>query len=261
LSEEEETKMAEGPLVHHYARRLHSALAGKTTEVEFGIKKLRGRGAELSGATVSRVEALGKQFRIFFETGHIVLVHLLMWGSWGIYGKDEEWEKPEKRARLIIRSEDRVVVAFSAPIIRLYETAEALQESRWGNSGPDPLREDYARSAAFRSIRQEGDRPIGVVIMDQTVLAGVGNILRNEILFLSGVHPGRRVSSLEDAELQDILSHTEDLMHRWLDGVGGTKEWSVVYQRSGQPCPECGTEIEFSRQDDRVTYVCPNCQG
>lgn len=253
--------MAEGPLVHHYARRLHRALAGKTAEVEFGIKKLRGRGAELSGATVSRVEALGKQFRIFFDTGHIVLVHLLMWGSWGIYGKDEQWEKPEKRARLVIRSEDTVAVAFSAPIIRLYDTAEALQNSRWGNSGPDPLREDYSRSAAFRSIREQGDRPIGVVIMDQTVIAGVGNILRNEILFLSQVHPGCKVGFLEDAELDRILSHAEDLMRQWLEDVEGDKDWSEVYQRSGRPCPECGSEIEFFRQDDRVTYVCPNCQG
>ena len=61
---EEKAKMAEGPLVHHYARRLHGALAGEKTKVEFGIKKLRGRGAELDGATVSRVEALGKQFHI-----------------------------------------------------------------------------------------------------------------------------------------------------------------------------------------------------
>jgi endonuclease-8 len=253
-------EMAEGPLVHHYARRLDSVLADKSAEVEFGIKKLRGRGDELSGAAVSRVEALGKQFRIFFDTGHILLVHLLMWGSWGIYGKDEKWEKPEKRARLILRSEDAVAVAFSAPIIRLYEERESLQQSRWGDSGPDPLREDYSRDAAFRSIRKHGDRPIGVVIMDQTVVAGVGNILRNEILFLSEVHPRRKVSSLRDTKLNEILSHTEDLMHRWLQQIGGKKKWSVLYQRSGQPCPQCGAEIEFFRQNDRVTYICPHCQ-
>ena len=252
--------MAEGPLVHFYADEIHEALEGKVVHVQFGIKKLKGRGKDLGGARVTRVEALGKQFRIFFSTDQVILVHLLMWGSWGVYGAEEEWDKPRKRARLIIRADDAVVVAFSAPIVRLYADPEGMAESRWGNSGPDPLRDDYSRQEAIRSMREEARRPIGIVIMDQTVLAGVGNILRNEILFLCGIDPRRKVGELNDEELEQLMITTEDLMRRWRDSIGKKKNWNVVYQRSGQPCPECGTEIEFFRQDDRVTYVCPECQ-
>jgi formamidopyrimidine-DNA glycosylase len=66
--------------------------------------------------------------------------------------------------------------------------------------------------------------------------------------------------ALSDEELQEILRITEEIMREWLEHMGEDKTLSEVYQRSGQPCPRCGTEIEFFRQDDRVTYACPNCQ-
>ena len=252
--------MAEGPVVHFFAEKLRNVLAGQPVDITFGIKRLKELGPSFSGVRISDVEAVGKQFRIHFEDGRIVLVHLLMWGTWRIYDAGEKWDKPESRARLIIRAPGTVAVAFSAPVIEVFENAEALVASRWGDSGADPLNPDYVPSEAARRIRREGSRPVGTVIMDQQVIAGVGNILRNEILFLSGIDPRRAVSSLEEGELMRILKWTRDLMERWLRNMGKEKNWLNVYQRSGQPCPRCGGTIEFFRQNDRVTYVCPACQ-
>ena len=252
--------MAEGPVVHFFAERFHRVLAGKCASVEFGINKLKGRGDSFADVPVSGVDACGEQFRIRFGDGRIVLVHLLMWGTWRIYEGGEEWDKPRSRARLILWSDDVVAVAFSAPIVRVFEDEGALAESKWGDSGEDPLRDDYSRAGAVWSLRGEADRPIGIAIMDQSVLAGVGNILRNEILFLSRVDPRRTVGSLGDDELDRILDWTEELMERWLRNMGERKNWIHVYRRSGNPCGECGDEIEFFRQDDRITYVCPTCQ-
>ena len=252
--------MAEGPVVHFYANMIHDALQGQELDVEFGINRLKGRGQEFDGVTLDDVQAQGKVFRIRFSDGRIVLVHLLMWGTWRVYDAGEEWDKPESRARLIMRGEGRVAVAFSAPVIRVFENEDELAKSRWGDPGPDPLREDWSEEEFRRRLAKKSDAEIGEVIMDQRVLGGVGNILRNEILFFAGVHPRRVVSDLSDEELRDILDHTIRLMRNWLDNMGGKKEWRRVYQRSGQPCLECGAEIEFFRQNDRVTYACPRCQ-
>ena len=252
--------MAEGPVVHFYANMIRDALQGQDVDVEFGIKRLKGRGQELDGAMLDDVQAQGKVFRILFSDGRVIVVHLLMWGTWRVYDADEEWDKPESRARLILRGDGKVAVAFSAPVIRVFEDEEALSKSRWGDPGPDPLRDDWSEEEFHRRLAEKSDSEIGEVIMDQRVLGGVGNILRNEILFFAGVHPRRVVSELSDDELSDILGHTIRLMRNWLDNMGGKKEWRRVYQRSGRACPECGTEIEFFRQNDRVTYACPQCQ-
>ena len=252
--------MAEGPLVHHYADRLDEVLAGRNVEVEFGIKRLKDRGSEFARARLDRVEAWGKQFHIYFSDGRVILVHLLMWGSWEVYGRGESWDKSREQARLILHTEDRVAVCFSAPIIEILDDGDVDGHPRRGGLGPDPLRDDFDREEALRRVRDEAERPIGPVLLDQTVMAGVGNILKNEILFHAGVHPKRTVDELSSEELEVILDWTIELCERWLNDMGSGRDWQRVYRRSGRPCPECGTEIEFFRQKDRVTYACPCCQ-
>ncbi|MFO7959057.1 MAG: DNA-formamidopyrimidine glycosylase family protein [Candidatus Brocadiia bacterium] len=251
--------MAEGPLVHHYAHQLAELLEGEPVEVEFGIKRLEGEGASFDGTAVVAVDPHGKQFRIRFSDGRLILVHLLMWGSWGIYTLGAEWEKPRDRARLVLRTHAREVVAFSAPVIQLMD-AEELTDSKWGGLGPDPLRDDFSREEVHRRMGRHPDHDVGDVLLDQRVLAGVGNILRNEILFGARVHPTRKVCELAEEEREQILDWTERLMRQWLEEMGGKQGWTRVYRRSGKACPRCGATIEYFKNAGRRASACPKCQ-
>jgi endonuclease-8 len=252
--------MAEGPLVHYYAKQIRRVLKGKKVRVEFGLRKLKPAEDSLNGARVDDVEAYGKQFRIRFSDHRILLVHLMMWGSWGIYRKDEAWARPRKRARAILSTDTHDAVAFSAPVVRMLEEKDLSQDSHWGRLGPDPLRRDFSRKESFRRLNSGPAREIGEVLLDQTVISGVGNILRIEILFRARVHPRRKVGSLSQPEKNRTLDWTSKLMRKWLRETGKPSTWIRIYRKTGEPCPRCGAAIEFFRQAGRITHACPNCQ-
>ncbi len=252
--------MAEGPLVHYYANRLRRVLKGKEVRVEFGIRKLKQFEPSLEGLRVQDVEAHGKQFRIHFPDNRVLLVHLMMWGSWRIYRNGEGWDKPPERARLIFRTPTHDVVAFSTPIVRLLTKSELKEDPKWGNLGPDPLRHDFSVKEFFRLLETQATREIGEVLLDQQVISGIGNILRVEILFQSRVHPRRLVGSLSEDEKHEILRWIFTLTKTWMRNIGKRVDWISIYRKSGRSCPRCGTSIEFSRQAGRITYACPSCQ-
>ena len=252
--------MAEGPLVHYYARKLEKILRGKEVQVEFGIRTLKPSELSLRGLSVTVVEAHGKQFRIRFSDNRILLVHLMMWGSWKIFRKDEPWDKPRHRARVILRTPTHDAVAFSAPIVRLWTQTELDSDPTWRHQGPDPLRPDFSRTRFFDLLDDQNSRPIGEVLLDQRVIAGIGNILRIEILFGSHIHPRREVKTLSHAERQELLRWILRLTQTWMREMGKRKSWIRIYRKSGQPCPRCGKLIEFFRQTGRITYACRQCQ-
>ncbi|NIS62668.1 MAG: hypothetical protein GTO13_18775 [Proteobacteria bacterium] len=252
--------MAEGPLVHHYANRLRRVLKGKQVRVEFGIRKLKQFEISLEGLHVQDVEAHGKQFRIHLSDDRVLLVHLMMWGSWRIYRNEDAWDKPRERARLILCTRTHEVVAFSTPIVQLLSKADLETDARWGNLGPDPLRSDFSIKEFFRLLEEQRTREIGEVLLDQRVISGIGNILRVEILFQSRVHPRRLVGTLSQDEKHEILRWIFTLTKTWMKNMGKKIDWISIYRKTGRPCPRCGTPIGFSRQAGRITYACPKCQ-
>jgi endonuclease-8 len=252
--------MAEGPLVHHYANRLRKVLKGREVEVEFAIRKLKQFEPSLAGLRIQDVEAHGKQFRIHFPDNRVLLVHLMMWGSWRIYRNGEAWNKPPDRARLILRTTAHEVVAFSTPIVQLFTNSELEKDPKWGNLGPDPLRPDFSLKEFFRRLGSQTIREIGEVLLDQQVISGVGNILRVEVLFQSRIHPRRLVGSLSENEKHEMLRWILKLTRTWMRTVGRKANWISIYRKSGKPCPRCGATIEFFRQGGRITCACPKCQ-
>jgi len=252
--------MAEGPLVHHYANRLRKVLKGREVRVEFGIRKLRQFEPSLEGLRIQDVEAHGKQFRIHFPDNRLLLVHLMMWGSWRIYRNGQSWDKPRERARLILRTRTHEIVAFSTPIVRLLTKSELEGDPKWGNLGPDPLRPDFSIKEFLRLLESQAPREIGEVILDQQVISGIGNILRIEILFQSHIHPRRSVGSLSEDEKHEMLRWILKLTRTWMRTMGKKADWISIYRKSGKPCPRCGATIEFFRQGGRITYACPKCQ-
>jgi endonuclease-8 len=252
--------MAEGPVVHHYVRQLKKALEGKTVDVEFGVKKLKEYEASMKNIRAAKVEAHGKQFRIHFSDHRVLLVHLMMWGSWRIYPKGKPWDKDRIRARVIVHTQSHDAVAFSAPVVKLLTPAELQENPSWGNLGPDPLRADFSSREFFRRLDQQTFREIGEALLDQQTIAGIGNILRIEILFGARIHPHRPVASLSPKERAEMLHWILKLFAHWIKEVGRQKTWIRIYRRSGKPCPVCGTPIRFFRQAGRITYACPSCQ-
>lgn len=252
--------MAEGPVVHYQARNLDRVLRGREVRVTFGTRDLKPFEPTFQGVKVQAVEAYGKQFRIRFDDGRIFLVHLMMWGSWRIYRKGTVWDKPQNRARLVLETDTHQAVAFSAPVVRLFPSWESLRDSESGDLGPDPLRPDFSREEFLRRLARDPRREIGEALLDQSVVAGVGNILRNEILFRAGIHPKRRISSHSERDFEALVVLTRELMANWLDGMRKAPRWIQVYRKSGNPCPRCGARIQFFRQAGRVTYACPDCQ-
>jgi endonuclease-8 len=209
---------------------------------------------------VKDVEAHGKQFRIHLSDNRVILVHLMMWGSWRIFLNGKPWDKPRHRARLILHTSTHDAVAFSAPIVRLLTPSELEKDPMSGDLGPDPLREDFSPKAFFRLLAAQNSREIGEVLLDQRVIAGIGNILRIEILFGAHIHPHRKVADLSGAEKEELLRWILMLTKTWMKEIGKPKSWIRIYRKSGHPCPQCGSTIDFFRQANRITYACARCQ-
>ncbi len=252
--------MAEGPLVHHYAKRLKQVLQGKEVRIEFRLRNLKALTPAFQEIRIQRVEAHGKQFRIHLPDERVLLIHLMMWGSWGFYRKDEPWDKPIERARVIFHTNSHTAVVFSAPVVKLLTRLELQNDPKWGNLGPDPLRSDFSSKEFFHRLEQDPSREIGEVLLDQQVIAGVGNILRIEILFKSRIHPRRRVGSLSKKDKEELLRWMLKLFERWMKQIGRRSDWIQIYRSSGKPCPHCNHLIEFFRQAGRITYACRYCQ-
>ncbi len=254
--------MAEGPVLHFYAKQVQRVLEGQEIDVEFGIRRLKPMEPSVKALNVACVEAHGKQIRIHLSDKRIILVHLMMWGSWRVYRQGAQWDKPAKNARLVVRTKKHEVVAFSAPVIQLLTIDELNNDSEWGNVGPDPLRKDFSTQEFIRNIKEQHAREIGEVLLDQTVVSGIGNILRIEILFYSHIHPRRKVSDLSGYEIKEILHWAMKLINQWLKEMGRkNKSWHQIYRISGKLCPVYGTTVQFFRQALRVTYACPKCQN
>jgi DNA-formamidopyrimidine glycosylase len=254
--------MAEGPVVHLYSGLLAKVLEGEAAEIEFTDPDLKEAGPSLRGVRVERVEPHGKQFRIHLSDGHIILVHLLMWGSWKIYERGKQPGNTRKQVRLVLRTKEHEVVAYSTPVVKLLTAAELEADPKWGNLGPDPLREDFDPEEFYRRLDKRGKEEIGPVLLDQQVIAGIGNILKNEILYRARVHPKRRVDALSKDETREILRWSVDLCRTWLNKLITEKKdrWIRMYKKDGKPCPECGTKIVRFRQGGRPAFICPKCQ-
>ena len=240
--------MPEGDTIFRIARNLNEALAGKVvTRFETVLPKLE-RGL-IQGRTVHRVRSVGKNLIIDFSGDISLRTHLRMNGSWHLYRAGERWRKQRDDMRIVIATEDFEAVGFNIPVAEL-NSEPAL--------GPDLLGETLDVDDAVRRIRERAPEEIGNVLLNQQVVAGIGNIYKSEVLYVCGINPFTRVETLDDAALQRIVKKGRAILQR------STRERPrfQVYERAGQPCRKCGTRIEYRKQgpDIRGTYWCPRCQ-
>lgn len=240
--------MPEGDTIFRAARTLNAALAGKTvTRFETVLPKLARVDDQtpLCGRKVERVTASGKNLIIEFSGDLILRTHLRMNGSWHLYKTGERWRKRRDEMRLVIATDDFEAVGFNIPVAEFGEVPP---------HGPDLLGETLDIDEAARRFAGHADDEIGAALLNQQLVAGIGNIWKSETLFVCGVHPFKKVA---DCDMPSILKKARALLQR------STRErprWSV-YERGGQPCRKCGTAIERRLQNLRSTYFCPKCQS
>jgi endonuclease-8 len=229
------------------------------------------------GREITAVEALGKNLLIRFDNGLEIRTHLRMNGSWHRYRPGERWRRPPGRARLVLEVPGAVAVCFDAPVVELLETRGESIHPSLGRLGPDLLAADFDVAEAHRRLRDPSRAPmeIAVALLDQRALAGIGNVYKNEILWIEQVSPFARVADVDDETLDRLISTARRLLlanvapAHGLERVTTTGDRGApgplyVYGRTGRPCRRCRTPIASIQQGSdlpRTTYWCPVCQG
>ena len=244
--------MPEGDALHRAARQLQ-VLVGQELQVETphpraAVKQLAPR---LDGRRLESVEAIGKNLLLRFEGGLVLRSHLRMKGRWRVLPRDAQvfgtpW--------LVLRGDEHSGVLWHGPVLEL-DRGVALR------LGPDILAEPPDLDAMLRNLRAERqDRAVGEALLDQRLVAGIGNLWKAEALWDAQVSPWRRLGDVFDDELRATLDSAHRLMRARLDGRGGRRR---IYRRKGQPCPRCLAPIKSWPQGDgaRMAYWCPRCQA
>ena len=242
--------MPEGDSLRRAANRLQ-ALVGERVEVEAphpraAVSRIAER---VDGRVLVGVEAVGKNLLLRFEGGVVVRSHLRMRGRWRVEPRGKE---RVGRPWLVLRGRDREAVLWNGPVLELHDQATTPL-------GPDILAEPAAFDEMVANLRrQHPGRAVGDALLDQRLVAGIGNLWKAEALWHAGVSPWRPVGELGDDELLAVLASAARLM---CDSVAGRPERSI-YRRAGRPCPRCGTQIRSRGQgdDNRTAYWCPECQ-
>jgi endonuclease-8 len=275
--------MPEGDTIFRSARALHRALAGeKVTAFEAVYAPLASLNdnTPVAGREVERVESRGKWLLIYFSGDLILLTHMLMHGSWHIYRRGERWQRPRKQMRIVISTEHFTAVAFEVPVAQFHTARSLERHTSLPKLGRDLLKSPFAENEAALRLRAHADEEIANVLLNQHVMAGIGNVFKSEICFACGIHPFRQTASLTANEIQCLLDTARrqlsaNVLESSTDGPitysgarrtrstsdAGARLW--VYGRQGRPCRRCGTAILMRKQGTgaRSTYWCPECQS
>ena len=250
--------MAEGDTILRAARRIDAALAGATLAASAPNPRGRAAGIErLDGQTLAGIDAHGKH--LLFDFGDLVLhSHLGMNGSWHVYPRGARWRKPRRSAWAVLAGEGQEAVQFGGPTLRLIPADRLRRDPQLARLGPDILAPELDLDAVVRGLGADPARGLGDALLDQGLVAGIGNIFKSEACFAARVDPWRPIAGLGDDELRAVLAAARAQMQ---EAVAAGHHTYAVY-RARRPCPSCHGPISARGQGDanRTTYWCPACQ-
>jgi endonuclease-8 len=274
--------MPEGDTIFRAARSLHKVLAGHVvTRFETAYAHIDRVNVDtpIVGRVVEKCEAAGKHILIRFAGDLILRTHMRMNGSWHLYRHGERWWRGPQAMRVRIDTADWVAVAFNVPVAEFVTPRQLETTDPVAKLGPDLLGVTFDRDEAIRRIIASGDRPIAMTLLDQRIVAGIGNVYKSEVLFLTRVHPDVPSSSVTLPVLEAMMDTARGLLRdnviegsspriqtyrnlRQLNAATEHDESLWVYGRRGKPCRKCATPIEMKKMgiEARSTYWCPNCQ-
>jgi len=244
--------MPEGDSLHRAARRLQ-VLVGERVEVETphpraAVKRLPER---LDGRRLEQVEAVGKNLLLRFEGGLVLRSHLRMNGRWRV---ERRGAARAGKPWLVLRGAGHEAVLWNGAVLELVGEQRAAPRL-----GPDILGEPPDYETMVARLRAEPEREIGDALLDQRLVAGIGNLWRAEALWQARVSPWRALAEVGEGELRAVLEAAHTLMRTALEGPRPRRH---VYRRAGRGCPRCGGVVRSAPQGDhaRTAYWCPGCQ-
>lgn len=274
--------MPEGDTIFRAARAMNQALAGKkVTRFESALPKLTriDEDTPLTGRSIESVTSAGKWNLIRFSGDLILLTHMRMNGSWHLYRPGERWQRPKNDMRIVIETADFVAVGFDVPIAEFHTGESLRRKPELRELGQDLLSQDFDPETAIHSLKASGDEEIGIALLNQRVMAGIGNVYKSEICFACKVNPFARIHTLSDEQSQCVVEIARKFLKANVSEQSGSgivtytglrrttsrhnpAERLWVYGRRGLPCRKCGTSIESKKHtlDARVTFWCPKCQ-
>jgi endonuclease VIII len=274
--------MPEGDTIFRSARALNKALAGAIVtgfDTAYAPLASVNDNTPLAGRTIEKVESRGKWLLVHFSGDLILVTHMLMSGSWHIYRTGEQWRRSRQHMRAVIHTKDFEAVAFDVPVARFHTARSLERHSAIPKLGPDLLGQQFAEDEAIARIRARPDDEIAEVLLNQQVMAGIGNVFKSEICFACKVHPFRTVASLSNIEIECLVDTARKQLAANVLGTSGDRITTYtgsrrttgsadpaarvwVYGRQGQPCRRCGTPILMRKRGvgARSTYWCPDCQ-
>jgi endonuclease-8 len=258
----------EGDTVWRTARRLDRALKGQVLKAsDFRVPAFATW--DLAGASVLDTVSRGKHLltRIEGEQQWTLHTHLKMEGGWRVFAPGRPWSRPAHTARVVLTTADAVAVGFSLGVVEIVKRER--EADLVGHLGPDLLGPDWDAAEAERRLREQPARTIKEALLDQTRLAGIGNMYANELCFVAGVSPQTPVDQVPD------LARMVERAHQLLDQnrqravqsttgdlSRGRQFW--VYGRAGRECRRCRTTVRRTDLGDegqeRTTFWCPSCQ-
>jgi endonuclease-8 len=273
--------LPEGDTIYRAARTLNRAFTGKRVVQFVSVFPRLIRVHEdkpITGRTIELVRSVGKHILMEFSGNLILRTHMRMNGSWHIYRPGERWQRPRASMRIIIATEDFVAVAFDLQVAEFVRTKDLRRHTELRKLGPDLLANNFDAADARRRLTERTGAEIADVLLNQRVMAGIGNVYKSEVLFACGISPFARVETLTDEEIACLISigrkfltaNVSDQLAPMTTYSGlrrttrranpGERLW--VYGRAKDPCRRCGTAISVRAQgrDARLTYWCSTCQ-
>jgi endonuclease-8 len=262
--------MPEGDSVWRAARRLDRGLAGHRV-VHSDFRVPQHAEADLAGRLVEGTDTHGKHMLTRFEGGLTLHTHFKMDGSWTVLGPGKRLPRPLQPDIRVVLEVDTGHAAYGLllPVVELVRSAD--EHGIVGHLGPDPLRDDWDADEAVRRIGSDPARPVAAALLDQRLLAGLGNLWVNEICFLRGMSPWTPVA---DVDLVRTVALGRRALRQSITVRGngqvttgnprsGEEHW--VYGRTRLPCRRCGTRIRYAPEvpgdaTRRATWWCPRCQ-
>jgi endonuclease-8 len=259
--------MPEGDTLHRAATMLEVLTGHRIDRVTGSHRAVVSRGDRLRGHTVTAVAAIGKHLVIRFDHGWSLRTHLQMTGVWHRYRPGQRWRTTVGKARVVLESREWVAVCFTAPTVQIGPDAEI--DDALAHLGPDLIHDDVDWDEVLARAHDSAAATIADLLLDQAVMAGIGNVYKSETLYLERIHPETPAAAVDDTSLRAcgerarrLLVANKDRPNRSTTGRRGPDATMWVYGRAGKPCRRCRTPIEVTGlpTGERLTYWCPACQ-